>query len=190
MIIKNLKEQLDKSINDTLINQRHTSLEEEVDKVVNTVSKDIVLNYIADKVKYSLSINISTQLLINQWESEINLSSLSTEKLEFFHKNVPQELQLELNGVFLKEGFVGMYEYNSQSIHKFMSYILNLLENTMTEEEVINCQTQIIRMIGVKYVILDLKEIEQIHPINFTLKDEEGEVLATSIDEFKRVIGF
>lgn len=189
MIISNLKEQLDKSINETLINQSHKSLEEEVDKAVNKVSKDIVLNYIADKVKYSLNVNISTQLLITQWESEINLDSLPTEKLEFFHKNVPQQLQLELTGVFLKEGFVGTYEYNSQSIHKFMNYILNLLEDTMTQEEVINCQTQIIKMIGVKYVILDLKEIEQIHPIDFTLKDESGNVVATNIDEFKKVIG-
>lgn len=190
MIIRNLKEQLDKSISDKLLGAGPERSEEHVESVINEVSKSLVSEYISEKKKYTLSINISTQLLINQWEDEINLDQLSPEKLDFFHRSVPQELSLELNGVFLKDGFVGTYEYNSQSVNKFMNYILGLLEDNMSEEEIISCQTQIVRILGVKYVILDLKEIEQIHPINFILRDENQDILASNIEEFKRVVGY
>lgn len=187
MIITSLKEQLDKEINKVLVTNINKSFKHEIEQTIDKLSKSIVLDFISDKKQYILSIDVSTRAIINQWEKEVDVKEVAKKTFDNFLKNVPQYLTINLDGVFVHEGFVGKYEYMSESVQQFMNSLLLLLSSTskMSEEDIVTCQSQILEVLGTKYVILDVSEIQEIHPESFILKDKNGRIFATNLQEFK-----
>lgn len=190
MIITSLKEQLDKEINKVLMTNVNNSLKHEIEQTINKLSKRIVLDFIADKKQYVLSVNVSTHAIIKQWSQEVDVKEVSQKTFDSFLNNVPKYLTINLDGVFVPEGFVGKYEYMSDSVQQFMNSLLLLLSSTskMSEEDIVACQSQILEVLGTKYVILDVSEIQEIHPESFILKDKNDRIFATNLQEFKNFL--
>lgn len=190
MIITSLKEQLDKEINKVLMTNVNNSLKHEIEQTINKLSKRIVLDFIADKKQYVLSVNVSTHAIIKQWSQEVDVKEVSQKTFDSFLNNVPKYLTINLDGVFVPDGFVGKYEYMSDSVQQFMNSLLLLLSSTskMSEEDIVACQSQILEVLGTKYVILDVSEIQEIHPESFILKDKNDRIFATNLQEFKNFL--